>query len=41
VKVQTEIGSSLAAIIGRLSEIVRIRQRLRMQIRALTAQSRM
>ena len=27
VKVQTEIGSSLAAIIGRLSEIVRIRQR--------------
>ena len=41
VKVQTEIGSSLAAIIGRLSEIVRIRQRLRMQIKALTAQSRM
>jgi tight adherence protein B len=41
VKVQTEIGSSLAVIIGRLSEIVRIRQRLRMQIRALTAQSRM
>jgi len=41
VKVQTEIGSSLAAIVGRLSEIVRIRQRLRLQIRALTAQSRM
>jgi tight adherence protein B len=41
VKVQTEIGSSLAAIIGRLSEIVRIRQRLRLQIKALTAQSRM
>jgi tight adherence protein B len=41
VKVQTEIGSSLAAIVGRLSEIVRIRQRLRLQIKALTAQSRM
>jgi len=41
VKVQTEIGSSLAAIIGRLSEIVRVRQRLRLQIKALTAQSRM
>src|ERR1022692_3084629 len=41
VKVQTEIGSSLAVIIGRLSEIVRIRQRLRLQIKALTAQSRM
>jgi tight adherence protein B len=41
VKVQTEVGSSLAQIIGRLSEIVRIRQRLRLQIRALTAQSRM
>jgi tight adherence protein B len=41
VRVQTEVGSSLAQIIGRLSEIVRIRQRLRLQIRALTAQSRM
>ncbi len=41
VKVQTEIGSSLATIVGRLSEIVRIRQRLRLQIKALTAQSRM
>ncbi|HYB90542.1 MAG TPA: type II secretion system F family protein [Candidatus Binataceae bacterium] len=41
VKVQTEVGSSLAQIVGRLSEIVRIRQRLRMQIRALTAQARM
>jgi tight adherence protein B len=40
VRVQTEVGSSLAQIVGRLSEIVRIRQRLRMQIRALTAQSR-
>jgi tight adherence protein B len=40
VRVQTEVGSSLAQIVGRLSEIVRIRQRLRMQITALTAQSR-
>jgi tight adherence protein B len=40
VRVQTEVGSSLAQIVGRLSEIVRIRQRLRLQIRALTAQSR-
>lgn len=41
VKVQTEVGSSLAQIVGRLSEIVRTRQRLRMQISALTAQSRL
>jgi tight adherence protein B len=41
VRVQSEVGSSLAVIIGRLSEIVRTRQRLQQQIRALTAQSRM
>jgi len=41
VKVQMEVGSSLAQIVGRLSEIVRIRQRLRLQIKALTAQSRL
>jgi tight adherence protein B len=41
VKVQSEVGSSLAQIIGRLAEIVRTRQRLQAQIRALTAQSRM
>ncbi len=41
VRVQTEVGSSLAQIVGRLSEIVRIRQRLRLQIRALTAQARL
>ncbi len=41
VKVQSEVGSSLAQIIQRLSEIVRTRQRLQAQIRALTAQSRM
>jgi tight adherence protein B len=41
VRVQAEVGSSLAVIIGRLSEIVRNRQRLQQQIKALTAQSRM
>jgi tight adherence protein B len=41
VKVQSQVGSSLATIIGRLGEIVRTRQRLRLQIRTLTAQSRM
>jgi tight adherence protein B len=41
VKVQSEVGSSLALIVGRLAEIVRTRQRLRLQINALTAQSRM
>jgi tight adherence protein B len=41
VKVQTEVGSSLALIVGRLAEIVRTRQRLRLQINALTAQARL
>jgi tight adherence protein B len=41
VRVQSEVGSSLAQIIGRLSDIVRTRQRIQQQIRALTAQSRM
>lgn len=41
IKVQSEVGSSLGAIIGRLSEIVRTRQRLQQQIRTMTAQSRM
>jgi tight adherence protein B len=41
VKVQSTVGSSLAQIIARLSDIVRTRQRLFSQIRALTAQSRM
>jgi tight adherence protein B len=40
IKVQNEVGSSLASIVGRLSEIVRIRQRLVLQVKALTAQSR-
>jgi tight adherence protein B len=41
VRVQAEVGSSLAIILGRLSEIVRTRQRLQQQIKALTAQSKM
>lgn len=41
VRVQSEVGSSLAQIIGRLAEIVRTRQRVQDQVRALTAQSRM
>ncbi|HVN29812.1 MAG TPA: type II secretion system F family protein [Candidatus Binataceae bacterium] len=41
VRVQAEVGSSLAVIIERLAEIVRIRQRLGQQVRALTAQARM
>jgi tight adherence protein B len=41
VKVQAEVGSSLALIVGRLAEIVRTRKRLRLQIDALTAQSRL
>ena len=41
VRVQAEVGSSLAMIIGRLSEIVRTRQRLQQQVKALTAQSKM
>ena len=35
VNVQTEVGSSLAAIVGRLSEIVRMRQRLKLQNQSL------
>lgn len=41
VKVQSDVGSSLAGIVGRLSEVIRTRQRLRLQIRSLTAQARM
>jgi tight adherence protein B len=40
VKVQNEVGSSLALLIGRLSDLIRARQLMRMQIRSLTAQSR-
>ena len=41
IKMQAEVGSSLAHIMGRLSEVIRTRQRLHQQIRALTAQARM
>jgi tight adherence protein B len=41
VTVQSEVGSSLAQIVGRLSEIVRVRQRLQLQIRTMTSQSRL
>jgi len=41
IKMQTEVGSSLAHIVGRLSEVIRTRQRLHQQVRALTAQARM
>ncbi|HZO82648.1 MAG TPA: type II secretion system F family protein [Candidatus Binataceae bacterium] len=41
VKVQSEVGSSLAQIVARLAEIVRTRQHLHSQIEALTAQSRL
>jgi tight adherence protein B len=41
IRIQSDVGSSLAAILGRLSEIVRTRQRVAAQVRALTAQARM
>jgi tight adherence protein B len=41
IKMQAEVGSSLSHIVGRLSEIIRTRQRLYQQIRALTAQAKM
>ena len=41
VKIQSQVGSSLAELVGRLSEVVRARQRLRLQVRALTAQARL
>lgn len=40
VKVQSQVGSSLAPIIGKLAELVRSRQRLKLQVQALTAQLR-
>lgn len=41
IKIQAAIGSSLADILGRLAETIRARQRIHLQIRALTAQPRM
>lgn len=40
VKVQAEAGSSLAEVAGRLSELVRARDKMRMQVSAMTAQAR-
>jgi tight adherence protein B len=40
VKIQTEVGSSLARIISQLAMTIRDRQRLEMKIRVLTAQPR-
>jgi tight adherence protein B len=41
IKVQSDAGTSLAEIIGRLSETLRNRHRVQLQIRALTAQGRL
>jgi len=41
VRVQTQVGSSLAEILDRVAEAIRARQRLRQQLKTLTAQSRM
>lgn len=40
VKIQTEVGSSLAGIVSQLAKTIRDRQRLEMKIRVLTAQPR-
>jgi tight adherence protein B len=40
VKIQTDVGSSLAGIISQLAKTVRDRQRMEMKIRVLTAQPR-
>ncbi len=40
VKIQTDVGSSLAGITGQLAKTIRDRQRLEMKVRALTAQPR-
>jgi tight adherence protein B len=39
--VQAQVGSSLAEILDRIAEAIRSRQRLRQQIKTLTAQARM
>lgn len=41
IKIQFEVGSSLGDIIGRLSETIRARQRIALQVKALTAQPRL
>jgi tight adherence protein B len=41
VRVQAQVGSSLAEILDRIADAIRARQRLQQQIKALTAQARM
>jgi tight adherence protein B len=41
VRVQTQVGSSLAEILDHVAEAIRARQRLQQQLKTLTAQSRM
>ena len=41
VRVQAQVGSSLAEILDRVADAIRARQRLRQQIKTLTAQARM
>jgi tight adherence protein B len=41
VRVQAQVGSSLAEILDRVADAIRSRQRLQQQIKALTAQARM
>ena len=41
IRVQSTVGSSLAEIIGHLGETIRARQRVQLQLRALTAQPKM
>jgi tight adherence protein B len=41
VRVQAQVGSSLAEILDRVAEAIRARQRLQQQLKTLTAQSRM
>lgn len=41
VKIQTEVGSSLASIIAELARTIRDRQRVEMKVRVLTAQPRL
>jgi len=41
VKIQSEVGSSLASIVGQLARTIRDRQRLELKVRALTAQPRL
>lgn len=41
IKIQAEVGSSLGDVIGRLSETIRARQRIALQVKALTAQPRL